>query len=354
MNNIKYLFIDRDGTLIHEPKDYQIDSLEKFKIEPGVIPALLQLQQAGFKLIMISNQDGLGTERFPQTDFDPPHQLLMQILSSQGVHFQDVKICPHMPEENCHCRKPNVGLVLEYLKSGTLDFARSYVIGDRKSDEVLAQNMGIQYIVYGNNIHWLDIAKQILEQPRVASVTRKTKETAITVKINLDDPSVIQVNTGIGFFDHMLEQLAKHSGVSLRLETKGDLHIDEHHTVEDTALALGEAFRVALGDKLGINRYGFLLPMDEAQSQVAIDLSNRAYFVFEGQLPRESVGELSTEMVLHFFRSFAEGMRATLHIKTSGENTHHMVESMFKGVGRALKDAIKQQGYDLPTTKGLL
>ncbi len=354
MNKIKYLFIDRDGTLIHEPQDHQIDSLEKFKLEKGVIPALLDLQKAGFTLVMVSNQDGLGTERFPQSDFDAPHQLLLDILSSQGIHFSDIKICPHLPEDKCQCRKPNIGLVLDYLKSGTLDLNNSYVIGDRASDELLAKNMGISYIPYNENCHWLLIAEELVNKPRLGFVTRKTKETAIEVMVNLDNPSTITVQTGIGFFDHMLEQLAKHSGISLHLVTAGDLHIDEHHTVEDTALALGEAFRQALGDKLGIARYGFLLPMDEALTEVAIDLSGRAYFVFDGQLPRETVGELSTEMVIHFFRSLAEGMRATIHIKTTGENTHHMVESMFKGVGRALKQAIAKQGFELPSTKGIL
>jgi imidazoleglycerol-phosphate dehydratase / histidinol-phosphatase len=351
---IKYLFIDRDGTLIEEPTDYQIDSVDKFKLEKGVIPALLQLQQAGFHLVMVSNQDGLGTVSFPQQDFDVPHQLLMHILHSQGIDFKNIHICPHKPDDHCQCRKPNLGLVLDYLKSGNLDFDNSYVIGDRPSDQKLAENMGIKHIAYDKNTTWEAIAKQLLTKPRVAQLVRETKETKITVAVNLDESQPMDIKTGIGFFDHMLEQLAKHSGISLVLNTHGDLHIDEHHTVEDTALALGEALRKALGDKLGINRYGFLLPMDEALTEVAIDLSGRAYFVFEGHLPRESVGELSTEMVIHFFRSFAEGLRATLHIKTTGENTHHMVESMFKGVGRALKQAITAQGYELPSTKGLL
>ncbi len=354
MSKIKYLFIDRDGTIITEPTDYQIDSLEKLNLEPGVIPALLQLQQAGFKLIMVSNQDGLGTHRFPQAHFDAPHQLLMHILTSQGVEFHDTKICPHMPDDKCQCRKPNLGLVLDYIKSNTIDFANSYVIGDRKTDHELAENMGIHYLAYNKTNTWSHIAKQLLSQDRIAHVVRKTKETHIDVHVNLDHPNPILIKTGIGFFDHMLEQLAKHSGIGITLEVLGDLHIDEHHTVEDTALALGEALRQALGDKLGIARYGFLLPMDEALTEVALDLSGRAYFVFDGRFPRENVGELSTEMIPHFFRSLSEGLRATLHIKTTGENTHHMIESMFKAVGRALKQAISKQGHDLPSTKGLL
>lgn len=354
MNKIKYLFIDRDGTIIDEPADYQIDSLEKLNLEPYVIPALLQLQKAGFKLIMVSNQDGLGTDSFPQKDFDAPHQMLMNILTSQGIHFDDIKICPHKPDDKCQCRKPNVGLVLEYLKSNTMDSKNSYVIGDRKTDHELADNMGVQYIAYNKNNTWDQIAKQLLTQDRVAHVIRKTNETNIDVHINLDSSTPILIKTGIGFFDHMLEQLAKHSGIGMTIEVLGDLHIDEHHTVEDTAIALGNAIREALGDKLGINRYGFLLPMDEALTEVALDLSGRSYFVFEGNFHRDHVGELSTEMIPHFFRSLAEGMHATLHIKTTGENTHHMIESMFKGVGRALKQAIHQQGYDLPSTKGSL
>ncbi|MGA2654595.1 MAG: bifunctional histidinol-phosphatase/imidazoleglycerol-phosphate dehydratase HisB [Gammaproteobacteria bacterium] len=354
MSKIKYLFIDRDGTIIDEPEDYQIDSLEKLNLEPGVIPALLQLQQAGFKLIMVSNQDGLGTESFPQAHFDAPHQMLMNILNSQGVHFADTKICPHKPDENCQCRKPNLGLVLDYLKSNTIDFKHSYVIGDRKTDHELADNMGIQYIPYNKTNTWSHIARSLLSQDRSAHIVRKTNETNINVHVNLDNPSPILVKTGIGFFDHMLEQLAKHSGIGMTLEVLGDLHIDEHHTVEDTAIALGQAIREALGDKLGISRYGFLLPMDEALTEVALDLSGRSFFVFEGNFPRDNVGELSTEMIPHFFRSLAEGMHATLHIKTTGENTHHMIESMFKGVGRALKQAVHKQGHDLPSTKGSL
>ncbi len=354
MSKIKYLFIDRDGTIIDEPADYQIDSLEKLSLKPDVIPVLLQLQQAGFKLIMISNQDGLGTSSFPQAHFDAPHQMLMNILSSQGIAFADTKICPHKPEDHCQCRKPNLGLVLDYMKSNTIDFKHSYVIGDRKTDGELADNMGIKYISYNTTNTWKHIARQLISQDRSAHIVRKTNETNINVHVNLDNPQPIVVKTGIGFFDHMLEQLAKHSGIGMTVEVLGDLHIDEHHTVEDTAIALGSALREAIGDKLGIDRYGFLLPMDEALTEVALDLSGRAFFVFEGNFPRENVGELATEMIPHFFRSLAEGMHATLHIKTTGENTHHMVESMFKGVGRALKQAVHKQGHDLPSTKGSL
>ncbi|MFA6037222.1 MAG: bifunctional histidinol-phosphatase/imidazoleglycerol-phosphate dehydratase HisB [Legionellales bacterium] len=354
MSNIKYLFIDRDGTIIHEPADYQIDSLEKLSLEPGVIPALLQLQQAGYKLIMVSNQDGLGTESFPQAHFDAPHEMLMNILTSQGVKFDDIKICPHKPDDHCQCRKPNLGLVRDYLKNNTMDFKHSYVIGDRQTDHELANNMGIHYIAYDKKNTWSEIVKQLLTKDRIAHVVRKTKETQIDVQVNLDNGNPMHIKSGIGFFDHMLEQLSKHSGIGITLEVSGDLHIDEHHTIEDTALALGQALREALGDKLGIARYGFLLPMDEALTEVALDLSGRAFFVFDGKFPRENVGELATEMIPHFFRSLAEGLHATLHIKTSGENTHHMVESMFKGVGRTLKQAVNKQGFDLPSTKGSL
>jgi len=244
--------------------------------------------------------------------------------------------------------------VIDYLRKGTLDLERSYVIGDRKTDLELAENIGINGILYDGQKDWLIIAAEIINTPRTGHVHRVTKETDIKVEVNLDHHAPISINTGIGFFDHMLEQLAKHGGFSLILNVKGDLQIDEHHTVEDAALALGQALRLALGDKLGINRYGFLLPMDEAQTEVAIDLSGRSYFVFDGNFNREKVGELPTELVAHFFRSFAESLGMALHIKVTGENSHHMVESIYKGVGRALRQAVNQQGYELPTTKGVL
>lgn len=354
MSKRKILFIDRDGTLIHEPVDQQVDSIEKFKLEAHVIPALLQLQQAGYELVMVTNQDGLGTVSFPHENFTPPHQLLLDVLQTQGIIFTSIKICPHTVADNCECRKPKIGLLLDYLKGGDLDLSLSCVIGDRETDMMLANNMGIRGIRYGQEIAWHDIASELLHQSRRAEINRITKETKINAKVDLDQSGIIKINTGIGFFDHMLEQLAKHGGFCLQLLVTGDLHIDEHHTVEDTALALGQALRQALGDKLGIERYGFILPMDEALAEIAIDLSGRHFFIFEGDFQRETVGGLATELVPHFFRSLAESLGAALHIKVRGENAHHMIESIFKGVGRTLRQAFTKQGTELPSTKGIL
>lgn len=354
MQKRKILFIDRDGTLIVEPQDHQIDSYAKLALQPDVIPALLKLQAANYELIMVTNQDGLGTSSFPEINFIGPQQLLMQLMESQGIRFTDIHICPHLTSDNCECRKPKLGLVLDYLRRGEIDLKNSYVIGDRETDMQLAKNMGIAGIFYGKEKTWPEIVEMLLHQDRYAKINRKTKETNINVEVNLDQTNPITVHTGLGFFDHMLEQLAKHGGFSLRLQVQGDLHIDEHHTIEDTALALGTALRQALGDKLGIARYGFLLPMDEALAQVAIDLSGRAYFVFDGNFTREKVGEFPTELVKHFFHSLADSLSANIHIKVQGENTHHMIESIFKAVGRALRMAVHKQGTELPTTKGVL
>jgi imidazoleglycerol-phosphate dehydratase/histidinol-phosphatase len=356
----KILFIDRDGTLIKEPADKQIDSLEKLAFFPGVFTALLQLKQAGYSLVMISNQDGLGTNSFPQNNFDLPHQMMLKIFSSQGIEFDDILICPHLPTDGCECRKPKLGLVLNYLTQQKIDRQNSYVIGDRETDLQLANNMGITGIRITQDTapnavsNWSEIVKIILDKPRVATITRNTNETKINVKVNLDDPSAVHIQTGVGFFDHMLEQLAKHGGFGLQLSVAGDLHIDDHHTVEDVGIALGQALALALGDKRGIARYGFLLPMDEASAQVALDLSGRFYYVFSGNFTREKVGDLSTELVSHFFRSFAENLKATLHIEVKGENAHHMVEAIFKAVGRVLRQAFSKVDESLPSTKGVL
>ncbi len=350
----KVLFIDRDGTLIQEPLDQQIDHLEKLQLEPDVIPALLALKQAGYVFVMISNQDGLGTSSFPQISFDSPHNLLLSLLKSQGIVFEDVLICPHFQSDLCNCRKPKLGLVSNYLRDGVMDPSNSWVIGDRTTDLQLAENIGIKSLLYSREQGWKAISELLISQPRCGLVERNTHETSINVHLKLDGRECSQIKTKLGFFDHMLEQLAKHAGWNLQLRCEGDLHIDEHHTVEDTGLALGEALRLALGSKLGIRRYGFLLPMDEALAQIAIDLSGRPFFVFEGQFKREKIGELPTELVPHFFRSFAQSLGATLHIKVIGENEHHMIESIFKGVGRALRQASTQQGYELPSTKGVL
>jgi imidazoleglycerol-phosphate dehydratase / histidinol-phosphatase len=350
----KIIFVDRDGTLIDEPEDKQVDSLCKLKLKKNVIPALLMLREAGYSLVMVSNQDGLGTHSFEKKSFAGPHNLLMEIFKTQGIYFENVLICPHVESDGCPCRKPRLGLVMDYLREGKIDFEKSYVIGDRETDMQLAENMGVNAILYNNESDWLEIARELITLPRRYKLTRETSETNITVSVDLDRCNTINVTTGLGFFDHMLEQLAKHGGFGLELNVKGDLVIDEHHTVEDTALALGEALRRALGDKVGIHRYGFLLPMDESLATIAIDLSGRSFFVFEGKFAREKVGELPTELISHFFRSLSDSLGAAIHIKVSGENAHHMIESIFKGVGRALRQAIYKQGNDLPTTKGVL
>ena len=358
MSGERVLFLDRDGTLNEETADEQIDSLEKVRLMPGVVPALLELKAAGFAFVMVTNQDGLGTPAFPQEKFDHAHRFILDLLASQGIEFEAVYICPHFKREDCACRKPNPGMVQEYLASHTIDKARSFMIGDRDTDMEFAANLGVQglRIRLDGAPHeaWPAIARRILEQARRARVHRKTKETDVRIDLDLsrDGPSTIA--TGLGFFDHMLEQIAKHGGFALDLKCSGDLHIDEHHTVEDCALALGVALREALGDKRGIARYGFLLAMDEAEAQVALDLSGRPYFVWEGRFNREKIGELPTELVPHFFRSLAETLGAALHISVRGENSHHMVESCFKGVGRSLRQAIRLEGRDLPTTKGAL
>jgi imidazoleglycerol-phosphate dehydratase/histidinol-phosphatase len=350
------LFIDRDGVLIEEPADEQVDSLAKLRFMPGVFAALTQLRQAGFRLVMVSNQDGLGTPSFPAVQFELCQNFLLETLASQGIRFDAICICPHFPGDNCECRKPKTGLLRDYLRSADYDRERSAVIGDRDSDMQLAANLGVRglRLMLGGAAEqtWPGVVRALLA--RRARIERRTRETAISVAVELDGDTQISISTGIGFLDHMLEQLAKHGGFGLQLACQGDLHIDEHHTVEDCALALGEALRRALGDKLGIGRYGFLLAMDEAEAQVAIDLSGRAYFVFDGRFAREQVGTLPTELVPHFFRSLADSLACALHITVRGENTHHMIEACFKGVGRALRPALSRVGSDLPSTKGTL
>jgi len=354
----KILFVGREGTLIEEPADGRVDAPEKVLLMPGVIPALARLTRAGYEIVVVTNQPGLGSESFRRPEFERADAYLRALFSSQGIPFAATLICPHAPEEHCGCRKPSVGLVREFLAPGVLDRDGSAVVGRGPEDLELAENIGIAGFVVEKDgapdKTWEHVAHVLLDHPRTAVVERKTRETDIRVEIDLDREAEPAVSTGIGFFDHMLEQIGKHGGFALKIDCRGDLHVDEHHTVEDVALALGEALKRALGDKRGIGRYGFLLPMDEADATVAIDLGGRPYLVFEGNFTRERVGELPTELVPHFFRSLADSLGANVHVRLRGDNAHHMIEAAFKGVARALRQAIARTGDALPSTKGQL
>lgn len=351
----KILFVDRDGCLIEEPADEQIDSFDKLGLLPDVIPALRRCIAAGYELVMVSNQDGLGTESFPEQDFHGPHGLLMRILESQGVRFREVLIDRSFPHEGADTRKPATGMVRHYLADDSWSRAASAMVGDRDTDMQFAANLGVRGFRVGpDGAGWMQVAHQLCDAPRIGEVERNTRETRIRVRIDLDEATDPKIRTGIGYFDHMLEQIGKHGGFALELTCEGDLHVDEHHTVEDSALALGQALRQALGDKRGIARYGFTLPMDETLASAALDLSGRPWFEFDGIFPREHVGELSTEMVPHFFRSLCETLGANLHLSVRGENAHHMVEGCFKAVARTLRQAVRREGDALPSTKGTL
>jgi imidazoleglycerol-phosphate dehydratase/histidinol-phosphatase len=354
----KVLFIDRDGTLNEEPEDHQVDALTKIRLVQGVIPALLALKSAGFRFVMISNQDGLGTDSFPQADFDVCHEHILSLFASQGIVFDEVFVCPHTDADGCGCRKPKTGLLTRYLAEADPLLESCAVIGDRDTDLQLADNLGVRGFLLSSDgsyaTSWDGIRAALVSHSRRATVRRQTRETSIDLSVNLDETGPVLIETGIGFYDHMLEQIAKHGGFSLQLSCSGDLGVDEHHTVEDTAKCLGQAIREALGDKRGIARYGFLLPMDESEARVALDLSGRAAFRFKGKFTRDEVGALPTEMVRHFFQSLAESLGAALHIKVKGKNNHHMVEACFKAVGRTLRQAIRIENDELPSTKGVL
>ncbi len=362
----KILFLDRDGTLITEPPDQQIDQLNKFRLLDNVISSLLILRDAGYRFVMVSNQDGLGTEAFPVENFEPLQTLLLHIFESQGIVFDEVLIDTSFEAAPSENRKPALGLVMHYLRDHNIDWSQSAMVGDRDTDLLFAERLGIRgFKLAHGGLGWTDIVRTLTHSKRFARVCRSTKETQIEVELDLDRNDAAIIHTGIGFFDHMLEQISRHANIALRIHCSGDLHIDEHHTIEDVALALGTALNQALGEKRGIERFGFAdqsetdavgfsLAMDDALARVALDLSGRPYFVFTGQFPRPQVGGLATEMVPHFFRSLCDKAGINLNLQVQGENTHHMVEASFKAFGRGLKMAIAGRGLGVPSTKGVL
>lgn len=372
----KVLFIDRDGTIIVEPPiDFQVDSLEKLEFLPKAISNLRRIaEETDYELSMVTNQDGLGTASFPEDTFWPAQNKMMTILAGENVHFDQVHIDKSFPDDNLPTRKPGIGMLQGYFTE-EYDLANSYVIGDRLTDVQLAVNLGAKAIFIAERLpeegvseemkkvvafvsnDWDAIYEHLKLPERKAFVERNTKETQIKIGLNLDGSGRSNIHTGLGFFDHMLDQLARHSGADLDIHVEGDLHIDEHHTIEDTALALGEAYRLAIGDKRGISRYGFLLPMDEALAQVAIDFSGRPWIVWDAEFKREKVGEMPTEMFFHFFKSFSDTSLSNLNIKSEGQNEHHKIESIFKGFAKAIKMAVRRdlKALDvLPSTKGVL
>lgn len=361
----KVLFIDRDGTLVIEPPvDYQLDSLEKLEFYPGVFGGLSKIsKELDYELVMISNQDGLGTDSFPEETFWPAHNKIITAFENEGVVFSEILIDKSFPEDNAPTRKPGTGMLNKY-RYGNYDLQNSYVIGDRETDIQLAQNLGSMGIFIGDNCtlktalttkSWEEIYQFLKAKPRKAHRERKTKETTIRISINLDGNGKSSITTGLGFFDHMLEQLSKHGGIDLNINVRGDLEVDEHHTIEDVAICLGETLSAALGNKKGIERYGFLLPMDDCLAQVAIDFGGRPWLVWETSFRRERIGEMPTEMFMHFFKSFTDGARCNLNIKAAGDNEHHKIESIFKAFAKAIKMAIrKTNDYSIPSTKGVL
>lgn len=354
----KLLFVDRDGTLVEEPDDRQVDHLDKIRFKPGVMAALSRLVGAGYELVMVTNQDGLGTPQYPQAAFDVVQAFLLDAFASQGIPFLDARVCPHTADAGCACRKPSPGLLHDFLADDGWSRAASAVVGDRAADVALAANLGVRAFrltgIEGAGATWRDVAAALLDAPRRARVERRTRETAIAVAVDLDAADPVRVATGIAFFDHMIEQLARHGGFALDLSCTGDLDVDEHHTVEDCALAVGDALRRALADKRGISRYGFVLPMDEANASAALDLSGRPHLQIECAFAREAVGGLPTELVPHFFLSLANALGATLHLSVTGDNDHHQVEALFKACGRSLRQALARDGDALPSTKGVL
>ena len=350
----KAIFIDRDGTLLREPSDEQIDALEKVEFVPGAISGLKALTGLGYELVMASNQDGLGTPAFPEETFWPAQNLLLRTLEGEGVVFDDILIDPSFPEDNSPNRKPETGMFGKYL-DGSYDLAASWVIGDRETDRRLAENLGAKALLVGE-LDWAQIAETIRSSERCATVARKTAETDIYVRVDLDGKGPSGVDTGLKFFDHMLSQLPHHGGISSEIKCKGDLEVDEHHTMEDVGIALGEALRQALGDKRGTERYGFALPMDESRAIVLLDFGGRSELVWDVPFTREYVGDVPTEMFKHFFKSLSDAMKANLYVQARGENNHHLAEAVFKAFARSLKQAVRRDvfSYELPSSKGLL
>lgn len=370
------LFIDRDGTLIIEPPDnYQVDSLEKLEFYPGVFRNLYNLRKClNYELVIVTNQDGLGTPSFPYESFIKPHEKFVTAFKNEGIDFDNVLIDRSLPEENSPDRKPGLGMFGYYL-SGDYDLPNSYVIGDRLTDIELARNLGSKGILLGNTARekeikdaglstycvlisekWDEIAEFIIRNERASEVKRETRETIVKIKLELDGKAESEISTGLGFFNHMLEQLATHSGINLFIEVKGDLQVDEHHTVEDTALALGEAFNRALGSRKGIQRYGFVLPMDDCLAQVAIDFGGREYLVWDAEFNREKIGDLPTELFQHFFKSFADTAKCSLNIKAEGKNEHHKIEAIFKAFANSIRMAVQRDrfSYAMPSSKGVI
>jgi len=353
----RILFIDRDGTIVEEPKDEQVDKFEKIKFKPGVFKWLGFLREkTDFKFIMVSNQDGLGTTSFPEETFWPAHNFILDALKGEGVTFDEILIDPHFPEDNAPTRKPEIGLVKKYIESGEYDIANSYVIGDRETDAQFARNIGCKSLILGENMNWKQVAENIFDGERITSIKRTTKETDIDVCIALDGTGKCEISTGLGFFDHMLEQIGKHGMMDLRILCKGDLNVDEHHTIEDTALALGQCIHEALGSKRGIERYGFALPMDDCNAQVCLDFGGRPWLVWEAEFKREKIGDVPTEMFFHFFKSLSDAAHMNLFIHAEGNNEHHKIEGIFKALARALRQAVRRDvfNYQLPSTKGML
>ena len=354
----KILFIDRDGTLIEEPFDEQIDSFDKLHFLPGVFKNLRFIcEKTDFALVLVSNQDGLGTSSFPENTFWPVHNFIIDTFASEGITFAAQHIDRHFPADNSPMRKPGVGMLTEYLDSNRYDLAASYVIGDRETDAQLAQNLGCKSLILGKDgMSWDKIAEIVFAGERTAEMHRITKETDVYVKLDLNGTGKCDICTGLGFFDHMLEQIGKHGMLDITVRVKGDLHVDEHHTIEDTALTLGECLGKALGDKRGIERYGYSLPMDDCLCQVALDFGGRPWLVWQADFQREKIGEVPTEMFMHFFKSLSDSAKMNLHIKAEGQNEHHKIEGIFKALARALKMAVKRdvQHFELPSTKGSL